>query len=430
MSARLAAATALLCTLFGGRANAEDPAVDEPRTRADARPIAVIELSDTEPGRDLARNIAREIDKRDDLRSFDPVLAPALIDKGDDKEATQVTDARKYKQAAEDDLSSYKFPDAASKASEGQKKLHYATPTPAVATLYAELSFVLGAARLGERKSIEAQGQFRLAHAVDPAFKPDAIRYLPEVVEAYEAAIKAKVPPGQIGVTGTGKIFVDGREVAELYESSQRVDTTAGPHVVWLIAADREPRGDQKIVEPNRKTEFAIEVAKFGPNRKLQQLKSGLKQAPDPAARASAMQALATEIKVGDAILINAVNGKLIIQTWRDRAPGFSALREYKDTDTPADIVDPLGRPKKVVIAPPKRICPQGFELVGAACVKKKGPIDERAWWKRPRYRIAGITAAAVVIGVVIYGFSTWDRHLLSNPKLGFGDTDQLTRDR
>jgi hypothetical protein len=421
MSARLAAASALLCTLFGaGRVRAEDPAGEPFPTRSQARPVAVIELSDTEPGRLLARAIHDSLNERDDLKQLDLAVQPALIDAITDLEAQRLDDARKLKQGAEDDLSSYKFPDAGTKAEQGQMKLHLVAPTPAVTALYAELSFVLGAARLGERKNAEAQGQFRLAHLINPAFKPDAIRYLPEVVQAYEVAIKAKVPPGMVAVSGTGKVVLDGREVGELFGSSQRVDSIAGPHVVWLVGSDREPRGDQKLVEPNRKTEFVIDDAKFGPAKKLQQLKVALKQAPDGAARAVAMQSLARELQVGDAVLVSGANGKLIVQTWRDRAPGFSALREYRETDKPADVLDPLGRPKRIVIQPPKPTCPAGFDLVGTACIKRKQPIDERAWWRKPKYQITGGVAAAVVLGVVIYGLSTWDRSLKSNPMAGF----------
>jgi hypothetical protein len=118
--------------------------------------------------------------------------------------------------------------------------------------------------------------------------------------------------------------------------------------------------------------------------QKVVRFRMALSQARDAAARANAMNALATFVKVHDAVLLSVVNGKITWQTWRDRAPGFSPLKELGH-DTPAEILKQLAPPQPVVVA----------ELVTVV------PAEKR-WYRQTRVQI-GI--AATVLAVVFGGY-------------------------
>jgi hypothetical protein len=67
--------------------------------------------------------------------------------------------------------------------------------------------------------------------------------------------------------------------------------------------------------------------------------------------RAAAVNALAAFVNVHDAILLSAVNGKVLWQTWRDREPGFSEIREL-GRDRPGEILKSLVPPRPVAPGP------------------------------------------------------------------------------
>ncbi len=400
MSARVALTCTLVLALAGGDARAEDP--------AKRRPVAVIELSDSPDGLALAKQLGQELNNDEALKPIDQLtLQPVLIEPTVEEDAAAIADARRYRQAAEDEISSYKFGDAARTAQAGLDRLASTTPTPAVTGPYAKLSFSLGAALLGERDAKQASLEFQLAHAIDPAFKPDAIRYLPEIVEAYESAIAAPRPSGKIDVTGTGRVYLDGRDTGA--DAPSTFDVPAGAHVVWLVGTDRASRSQRAVVEAGKSTNIAIPDVVLDQSRRVRRAKLALRSAPDPAARAAAMLELANLLQVRDAVLLTSVNGTIVVQTWRDRAPGFSALREYHPgKDTPAELLEPLLPPKKPV-APKVVVIPT-----------LPHPIDTRAWYEKPRYQIAGGVTGAVLIGIAIYALSTWDRRVAWDGNPGF----------
>ncbi|MBA2539761.1 MAG: hypothetical protein H0V17_09020, partial [Deltaproteobacteria bacterium] len=195
--------------------------------------MAVIELGDFQANRDLAGKLAVELNNHEALKPIDDAIAPAvLVEAFQDEDGDYLARARKAKQDADEQVAAYSFPTAASMASNGLELLRFVTPTAKVVNLYAELSFILGAARLGEKNPKAATEAFRLVRTVEPAFKPDAIRYLPEVVQAFEAAVRsAPTGKGKISVTGEGRVFLDGREIGN---SPQWFDAPSGPHIVWL----------------------------------------------------------------------------------------------------------------------------------------------------------------------------------------------------
>jgi hypothetical protein len=403
MSSRLAAGTAVVCTLICQVAAAWAQPVVE---RAARRPVAVIDLSETPAGEALAKALGNELNNHLDLKPIDDQsLFAELIGAFKDEDAERLEDARKAKLSAEQQLSQFNFPTAADHAISGQDTLAYATPTPAVVAVYAELAFVLGQARLGERKPKEAATAFALTHELDPGFVPDAARYLPEVVQAFEAARSVTPGTGKIAVTGKGRVTLDGKEVGE---SPAWFDAPAGPHVVWLTGPDRDPRARRVIVTAGRKEQADVDDAPTGLATRVRRARIALKQAPDASARASAIQQLATLLKVGDAVVLTTVSGKTMVQIWRDRAPGFSALRERKQGEKPSGLLAPLAPPAphkepKIVPDPPP------FKI----------PVVEQRWYQRTSYR-AGMIATGIAIVAGIFAIRSIDRTVPFDGHVGF----------
>jgi hypothetical protein len=432
MSRQPAGLAAVVCILvFGmGQALAQDPPDGDVQfpPQQPRRPVAVIELGDFEGNRQLAEQLSRELNNHPDLKPIDSSLAEdALRERYEDEDAQWLKLATEYKRKAEDLVASYKFPDAASDADNGMFQLHNATPTPRVVTLSAELAFLLGTARLGERKDKLAAEAFRLARTINPEFQPDAIRYLPEVVQAFDAAVKAK-PAGkgyiEVG-PARGRIFLDGRAVfadgREIGFAPQTLtNVPAGLHVVWVVSPELDTRATRVAVEPDKKVKAEIEPALIDTRKKILRARLALKTAPDPAARASAMQNLARLVEVKDALLLTEANGNTIVQTWREDALGFSALREKKKDDKPGDLLVPLAPPKPIPTRKDPPPCPPGTSRVTptSPCTKPI-VIDDRRWYEKPRYQIAG-GVGVVLLGAAIYALASWNRFFFNDQNPGF----------
>jgi hypothetical protein len=395
MSARLPARTAVLCYL------PLSFLLGVTIARAERRPVAVIDLSDEPPGEKLAGEIGGALNDHVELKPIDdPNMWKVLIGRITDEDKDRIDGARKNKVLAEASLEQRNFSEAASVAEDGQNKLRMSVPTPQVLSLYAELAFLVGYARLGERNPTKATLAFRLAHDLDPGFKPDTLRVLPEVVQAFEAAQQQKPQLATISIKGSGtRVFIDSKEYAR-DSHPDWYEVIAGTHVVWLVGPDRDARATQVTVDPQRKENAAIDEARTSEATKVRRARIALKSAPDPTARAAAIRQLATLLDVRDAVLLTMSNGKMIVQTWRDREPGFSALREYRidKGDKAADLLIPLATPPKPLPRPkPKKEIPITI-------------VTEKSWLSKHKLWVGGGTVAAVALGVVIYGLTTWDR--------------------
>jgi len=408
--AGLAVASCIL--VFGiSQVHAEDPPDDniqfpeeKPRT-----PVAVIELGDFEPNRVLAQNLAVVLNDNRFLKPMDSsIKVDALRDTYTDEDSEPLGAAEELKRLAEEHVIAYKFSEADTAADTGLIRLHRAKPSPRVLSLSAELAFLLGAARLGERMNDKANLAFRFARSLDPTFKPNTARYLPEIVQAFEAAVKtAPLGKGWIGVNPTpGKAFLDGRDQGDLRTFA---DLTPGMHVVWMVGADRDTHAIRVDVVAGKLEPIVFEPEPIDEKKRIKRARLALRTAPDSTARAAAMQTLARLLEVKEAILLNESNGKTIVQTWRDQAPGFSALREVKPTEKPADLLEPL-LPPKLIVPPRKPDPPKKLPIV----------VDPRSWYEKPRYQIAGGTVGVVVIGIAIYALASWSRSFFTTGKAGF----------
>ncbi|HEY0479771.1 MAG TPA: hypothetical protein VGD37_19760 [Kofleriaceae bacterium] len=351
------------------------------------RPVAVIDLTNDQAVRDVANKLL-------ELLASHPELAPpavsdgaALVDKLPPDDELRLDDARRKLASAVKNLAQRNFREAAIDAVEGQESLLRVTPRAAIA-LYADLALALGQSRLGEKKDAEAREAFALTHRLDPSRTLDERHYVPEVVQTFEAARKLPSDLGTIAVRGVGRVWIDGEEVGS---APGEFPASRGHHVVWLTGMLRETAGKEVVVSATRSGDATILDGPLTRPQKVVRFRIALSQAPDPAARAAAMKALAAFVNVHDAVLLSAVNGKIVWQTWRDREPGLGEIREL-GRDRPAEILKQLVPPRPIVEPEPN--------LVAL-------PPPPPPWYRR---RTIQLGVAATVVAAVIGGYF-WARY-------------------
>jgi hypothetical protein len=136
--------------------------------------------------------------------------------------------------------------------------------------------------------------------------------------------------------------------------------------------------------------------------QKVVRFRIALSQAQDAAARASAIAELASFVNVHDAVVLSAVNGKIVWQTWRDRAPGFSVPREL-GREGPIEILKQLAPIKQVELAP---------EILVA-------PVELPRWYRRRPIQL-GIAAsvAAALVGSYLWVRTAGPSSIRWNPDI------------
>ena len=373
MSPAMAARWVIVCALLFGATGAY----------AEKRPVAVVNLSDEAPTRSLAYLLDVELSAHPELERLSTEDSGALINYTDD-DGPHLDAARASLRRAEDEVNAFNFASAAKQAIEGQIQLLSVTPSAAV-RLYADLTLVLGLARLGAHDDQGAAEAFAHVHKLDPTRSLDPAVYVPEIVAAFNAAKNAVAGTGTIEAQGTGTLWIDGLEVGV---APGTFAASSGAHVVWLTGIERETRGQGIVVRPGQPTAVEIPDAEATRSQKIQRARLALAHAADATARAAAMRHLAELVTVHDAVLLSMSNAKVIVQTWRDRAPGFSSLREL-GKDKPADILAPLAPPKVVKhVEPPPKVLP---------------PLVEKRWYQKTSWRIglAGAIVTGVIAGIV-----------------------------
>jgi hypothetical protein len=159
--------------------------------------------------------------------------------------------------------------------------------------------------------------------------------------------------------------------------------------VVWLTGLLRETAGKEVVVTQARSGDATILDGTLTRPQKVVRFRIALSQAPDAAARASAMKALAGFVNVRDAVLLSAVNGKILWQTWRDGEPGFGEIREL-GRNHPAEIL--------AQIAPPRPVEAPRIVVV---------PLPPPPWYRR---RSVQVGIAATVVAAIIGGY-VWARY-------------------
>jgi hypothetical protein len=375
--------------------------------------VAVIDLSGdpSQAMTDLARDIKRALTNHEELI---PVLDPTLEQtlRGvllQDENKDALDEARAAKEAAENALAEFSFADAAKHAVTGMDKLNNVDPAAAIA-LYADLAFVYGQAKLGEKNPQETNLAFAFVHRLQDRRRVDPSRYLPEVVTAYD---KARPAPATLSldVRGTGRVWIDGVAVGE-GDGTYKVGS--GWHLIQLSGPDREPRG---IRIPKPGDPITIEDAPAQDDLKIKRARLALARATDPADRATVMKHLAELTKVKDAVLLWVANGKFTFQTWRDGAPGYDGpvflAKSVFDRNKGVDqILDALAPPKK-----PPKLAEKPIII----------PVEPVRWYRKTWVTASAIGTVIAIVGGAIWWSERGPGHTGVNTGIGF---DQATSSR
>jgi hypothetical protein len=109
-------------------------------------------------------------------------------------------------------------------------------------------------------------------------------------------------------------------------------------------------------------------------------------------------------------VLIDKRDGALEVQTWRDRAPGFSQLVAYRD-QKPTDLLVPLAPAKPP--DEPKITIP----------FNPPPPVDDTPWWNR-RWVQASAGAVVVIGAVSAILWATRDHYLVTPMHVQNNPTD------
>ncbi len=373
----------------------------------DRRAVAVIALTADHAADGLHKDLYDALQTHWALRALgDPSLDNALGGPLLDEDAKKLEEAQRARTTAEDLRGRIRYDEARSEADRGLQVVATVTPSKAGAVA-AELAFERGLAELSLRKTNEAYLWFALVHRLDPMRRPDPVRYDSDIQVAYEKAQATKPARYKLEVRGSGRAWIDGIDVGPApgtYEVEQ------GWHLVQLAGPELVTAGKVGLVAHD--DAIAIDAKPADEILRLQRARLALHDAPDDSvARAGPMQQLAELLGVHDAVLIWQKDNTLWVQTWRDRAPGFSALREHA-SEPPLELLAPLSPPRPPEPEPP-------IEQPKPA-LPPLGPVEhEPAWYQRRwvQASVAGGVIAAVITAVVLASRTT---HISINNKPGW----------
>jgi hypothetical protein len=350
---------------------------------AGRRPVAVVALSDDVEAESYANLIGTTLVHHDTLAPLEQgSMIGALVGELLDESREQIASAEEARIRAEVALGNFVFPVAISTAGVGHEALHTVVPTTHAIGLYADLALTLAKAKLGENKQADAARFFGLVHQLTPGRRLDPALHLPEVVAAFEVARPIHSRTGKLAIKGSGRLWIDGKDIGI---GARPMELPEGLHVVWLAGFERETVGRQVWVEAGQETMVDLGELPASPRLKVQRARILLRNAVDPASRGAAMRRLAELLAVHDAVLITTSNGKLIVQTWHDKAEGelqagFSSHR-LAEGEKPLDLLKPLAPPVPLALGP-----------------LRPPPVVVRPWYRRH-----GVQAsiAAGVVGVI-----------------------------
>jgi len=355
-----------------------------PRAYAERRPVAVIDLTASTPARQLASQLTSALNNHAELKPLDNFTFNSAL-QGDlaDEDAPRLAAARRHKAEAEEALGQQlDDANAVRAAIAGMDELENAQPTSEMLGLYADLAFAYGQALVGLRKPNDASHAFQLAKRLDPLREADGRLYPPNIVQAFTAAANKQIVAAKLVVRGSGRVWIDG---IELGPAGQNFETSEGWHLVQITGADRETRGARVLVPSDAPRD--IQDAPPSAELKVKRARLALSRARDPAERASAMNKLAVLLGVGDAVLILKDGNDLIVQTWRNREPGFSARMVHR-AEPPDDLLSPLAPPPKLKIE--KKFEPP---------IEPPPIVVEKRWYQKNWVRAS--IASGVVAGVI-----------------------------
>jgi hypothetical protein len=360
----------------------------------------VIELSGRPDGEAAAREILDELVNHNELRAVDQyAMNRALIGPFADEEGPALEAARRAKQEADEFLVGLDYRAAETAADRGTQELRNARPSPEVLGLYAELELTTGQASLKVRKSSDASLAFGLSARLDPGKRPDPTRYEPEIVEAYQLAAAKTGAPVKLEVKGVGTTWIDGIDRGP---APGTFDVSPDMHLVQLTGPERDTLGVQ--VDAAQTPSITIPDAPASDERKVQRARIELARTKDAAARAGALKRLAVLVGVGDAVVIEtAPDGTLRAQTWRDRAPGFTAPVAFKEGRS-LELLAPL--------APPKKLEPRKPEVTIVPPLVVDTPLIRKRWFQ------GAIATGVLAVAATIILIGSRDRMIVPSPDI------------
>jgi hypothetical protein len=231
----------------------------------------------------------------------------------------------------------------------------------------------------------------------------DPGRIIQDIIQVYDAAKQGVSHKVALEVKGDGHCVIDGVEVGM---APGTFEVSSGKHLVQLVGAERETRGTQVTVGGPASVEIADAVATE--LLKIKRARNAMSHTKDAATRAGAMKQLANILNVHDAVLISrSDDGTLLVQTWREPEPGFSKFLEYRGTEKPIDILEPLSppRPPEPGITKPPPFTPPPI-------------VVEKAWYQRRWVQGSMLTGAlAVIIGGIVLSRHQTNVGVAGNPQ-------------
>ena len=368
--------------------------VDPQAAVPERRQVAVIDLTEDDQVRKLSEDLYRDAqceryDGAPDQAGLGHLPHGALSD----EDHLAIEYAKSARTTAMTDLDEADSAGAEEAAKNGQAYLAKVTPSSEVQALYADLSFLAGLAALDQGKAQDANLALALTHRLDPGRQLADAQWPPNTVAAYKRAVESKPqlvkidvaldPSGQSRAARPDiRVWIDFVDRGPL-GSFDGIEV--GDHVITIVGPTIMTDGAAKRVDGP--TTVPVTLASAPPETQVKRARLALSRAQakhDDAARAAAIKQLATLLGVGDAVMISKrPDGTLQWETWRDRAPGFSAPQSYSTDQKPDDILEglgPLHRPP-----PPRFVGPPLGKL----------PITVETPWYQERWIQASLGAGS-----------------------------------
>lgn len=362
----------------------------------DRRKVAIVDLTGDAAGTEDAATMARTLSERLVAHAVlapipDPAIAAALLGPPREEDQQALANARRALADANDALARFELAVAAARAAAGQAELGDVEPTASSISLYADLAFVHGQAKLADSDGPAARSSFLLTQRLDPDRVIDPARYLPDVISAYRQARRGGSSRMQIEIRGQGAAFVDGVEIGV---APLTIEVATGPHLVQLAGPRRLTRGARIEITPTSPAVVVLPDATAALPVIIGRTRRALTEAVEETARAEAMAELARLIGIGDALILERSGEGLTARTWRNGRPGFGAPRPLPSALLDSTLLDELA-PNTAV---PRLVLPGPSK-----------PVDPEPWYQKRWVQASVLTGAAVIAAAVVLRAVTTD---------------------
>jgi hypothetical protein len=365
------------------------------------RQVAVVDLVGDEDATALARALAEKLVLHDELAPVaDPAIAAALIGPILEENSGSLDAARRALSDAGDALARFELEVAAARAAAGQAELNNVEPTPAAISLYADLAFVLGQAKLANGDGPAARSSFLLTQRLSPGRELDPARYLPDVIASYRQASRGGSGKLPLQIRGQGIAYVDGAEVGT---APLTIEVPAGAHVVHLFGPSRLARGARVEISPSATAVVVLPDAKAPATTVIARARRVLVGPSDAAGRSAALANLTSLVGVRDAVVISKGASGLTAQTWRLRSSGGAGRIQSVAGRESADRL-------LTELAPP----PQVTQFFGPAITQ---PAESKRWYRTRWVQVSILTGTVVAIATAVaIGLRSDDGTVAVNP--------------